>query len=100
MKDDMNELKKRALAIVDIYSDLNRITERETNILREAITTDRPQGEWIKVYSDLDYEEYQCSICGRVVIIYKNVDKKELLERYPFCNCGADLRGKKNDDVL
>lgn len=93
MKDDMSELKKRALAIVDIYSDLNRITEREANILREAITTDRPQGEWIKVYSDLDYEEYQCSICGRVVIIYKNVDKKELLERYPFCNCGADMKG-------
>lgn len=53
----------------------------------------RPQGEWIKVYSDLDYEEYQCSICGRVVIIYKNVEKKELLERYPFCNCGAKMKG-------
>lgn len=60
---------------------------------------ERPQGEWVKVYSDLDYEEYQCSICGRVVIIYKNVDKKELLERYPFCHCGADMRkgGAVND---
>ena len=31
------ELKKRALAIVDIYLDLKRITDREAEILRKAI---------------------------------------------------------------
>lgn len=77
MRDDMSELKKRAMAIVDIYSDLNKITEREANILREAITTDRPQGEWVN---------NECPFCGRY-------------ENYPenFCaTCGADLRGEKN----
>ena len=48
MKEDMNELKEWALAIVDIYSDLNRMTEREAYILRKAITMDRPQGEWVR----------------------------------------------------
>lgn len=56
MKEDMSELKKRALAIVDIYSDLNRITEREANILREAITMKRPQGEIVIKCKDCKYQ--------------------------------------------
>lgn len=35
--DSNNELKKRALAIVDIYLTLNKITDREAEILRKAI---------------------------------------------------------------
>lgn len=86
MKEDMSELKKRALAIVDIYSDLNRMTEREADILRKAITTDRPQGKWI----EQGYLEYKCSVCGRHISLedhWTNITKD-----FPFCHCGADMR--------
>lgn len=47
---------------------------------------ERPHGEWI-VLLDEDYiKTCKCSYCGRIVDI---VD----FERFPFCNCGADMRG-------
>ena len=33
----ISEYKERALAIISIYADIGKITEREYNILREAI---------------------------------------------------------------
>lgn len=47
----------------------------------------RPQGEWIKVRPFL----HKCSICGRTL---KDVFDDELASDYPFCHCGADMRGK------
>ena len=84
MKDDMSELKKRALAIVDIYSDLNRITEREANILREAITTDRPQGEWIDHSSEnLLWGHNECPFC------HKRSNRDASYCQY----CGSKMKG-------
>lgn len=34
----VNEYKERALAIVDVYSDVNRISQRDAEILRKAIS--------------------------------------------------------------
>ena len=84
MRDDMSELKKRAMAIVDIYSDIHRITEREANILYQAITEDRPKGKWIKSkdgYTRCD----QCGSRGSAI-------------KARFCHhCGAEMRGEKDD---
>lgn len=84
MKEDMSELKKRALAIVDIYSDLNRITEREANILREAITAERPQGKWENICTLPIIRK--CSLCGNEI-------GNEMGFYNNFCpKCGADMR--------
>ena len=88
MKDDMSELKKRALAIVEVYSTLNRITDREADILHNAITTDRPQGEWIvHQHSKI----MKCSLCG------KEENAKDVGTIDPdkhFCSfCGAEMKG-------
>ena len=80
----MNELKEWALAIVDIYSDLNRITEREAGILRKAITMDRPQGEWVIVKDEKWGDNVKCPFCG-----------KELAgtDLNFCCKCGASMKG-------
>lgn len=41
---------------------------------------ERPQGEWIRLSERL----YKCKNCGYIA------DAK-----YPFCHCGADMRGKE-----
>lgn len=51
---------------------------------------ERPQGEWIKNEGkDIRDNFYTCSKCGRTV----NVLCGETLSDYPFCHCGADMRG-------
>lgn len=59
----------------------------------------RPQGEWIKVKEnrmsiDMSGEivtQYKCSKCERVIATLPS----KLAEYYPFCHCGADMRGAK-----
>lgn len=52
---------------------------------------ERPQGEWkyICSYANTHLLRYECSKCGRTVDVYK---RQELLVKYPFCHCGADMR--------
>ena len=60
----------------------------------------RPQGKWIKVKEermsvDMSGEivtRYKCSKCGRVIATFPS----KLADYYPFCHCGADMRGNKN----
>jgi DNA-directed RNA polymerase subunit RPC12/RpoP len=56
------------------------------------------QGEWIKVKEermsiDMSGEivtRYKCSKCGRPITILPSK-----LAEYPFCHCGAEMRGKE-----
>lgn len=51
---------------------------------------ERPQGEWIKNEGkDIRDNFYTCSKCGRTV----NVLCGETLSDYPFCHCGAKMKG-------
>lgn len=56
-----------------------------------ALHGTRPQGEWkyICSYANTHLLRYECSKCGRTVDVYK---RQELLVKYPFCHCGADMR--------
>ena len=71
----------------------NTALEQEMLYCRENWKkAERPQGEWIKNDGrDLRDCFYTCSKCGRNI----NVICGETLEDYPFCHCGADMRGKK-----
>lgn len=58
---------------------------------------ERPQGEWILI-DDVDdpldrLNRYKCSECGRIIRIYDH----QTLSDYPYCHCGADMRGAKNE---
>lgn len=53
-------------------------------------TFERPKGEWIKEDNGKTTDIYRCSICGRSILLCKNAD----LSKYPFCHCGADMRGE------
>lgn len=61
---------------------------------------ERPQGEWkyICSYANTHLLRYECSKCGRTVDVYK---RQELLVKYPFCHCGAEMKSGQevsNDD--
>lgn len=50
---------------------------------------ERAQGKWILVKVNLKFI-YKCSECGRTI----GLTHSETLLAYPFCHCGADMRGK------
>lgn len=50
---------------------------------------ERPQGKWILQYRACGDEFYTCSLCERAI----EVDYPQTLKDFPFCHCGADMRG-------
>ena len=62
--------------------------------LQMAIKTleqpERKTGKWILVEESIKVAAYKCSECGRTVWTDKGYD---VMKDYPFCHCGADMRG-------
>lgn len=57
--------------------------------LEDGLNDIRPLGKWINL---IDIKNlYKCSICGRTIGLCHD----ETLSDYPFCHCGADMRGEK-----
>ena len=55
------------------------------------VTPTRKVGKWIKV-TDTEFGiGYKCSECGRFILT-ESVDGRKLKD-YPYCHCGADMRG-------
>lgn len=80
--------------IADDDIKLNQITD-----LVYAIqgVEERKQGEWIKDYDNSALDGlYHCSVCSRKLW----VSHDETLADYPFCHCGADMRGSKNGKII
>ena len=54
---------------------------------------ERPKGEWIETQRGIHVTDYKCSCCGRTV---RDDTGYNVSKDYPFCNCGADMRGDEN----
>lgn len=53
------------------------------------------EGEWIYRFSLEGDKFYDCSVCGRQVII--NVlcnQERDASDFYPYCHCGAKMKGE------
>ena len=61
--------------------------ERE---LQNVLEDQRPKGEWVKLGVNNNRTFYKCSKCGFVVLVR---DSETVNTTYPFCTCGADMRG-------
>ncbi len=57
---------------------------------------ERKPGKWIKEEDTLGWDghSYQCSVCGRSIHLDTEVED---LEDYPYCHCGAEMRGTENE---
>ena len=62
------------------------------------VTPARKKGKWIlndnQGVQAVGYLTYHCSECGRE-ICSKYHGKLSLLKEYPYCHCGADMRGEQ-----
>lgn len=67
----------------------------EIKAMLESDESERKKGKWIRITSGAIQEEYICSVCGRH--INENTIDELMPIRYPFCHCGADMRGEQDD---
>lgn len=58
---------------------------------RSITQPERKKGKWIRITQGAMPEQYICPFCHRTI---ENYGVEELLSmRYPYCHCGADMRG-------
>lgn len=58
-----------------------------------TIEPERNKGRWLRITQGAVPEKYMCPFCRRTI---EDSGVEELLSiRYPFCHCGADMRGEK-----
>lgn len=67
--------------------DCNKKMEEIRQAYDKMKAMERPQGEWVKGGVGL----YRCSLCGRAICTSISNDKP--YEDYPFCHCGAKMKG-------
>lgn len=50
------------------------------------------RGRWEQVQRWATKAKYRCSVCGREIMSATKVN----IEKYPYCHCGADMRGAED----
>lgn len=59
-----------------------------------SVQPERKKGRWIVKEIGCKLTSYKCSECGRYITNDTGYDVKE---DYPFCHCGADMRGEQDE---
>ena len=55
---------------------------------------ERKKGKWLELTNT--NHTYVCSICGRMLVNITD-GKNTVTKNYPFCHCGADMRGEHDE---
>ena len=83
--------------------DIIKMNYQEENARRElaelpSVTPQRPKGKWIEQKVCNCYATLKCSVCDRIIeptFTYGEYSYEDIEEWYPFCHCGADMRGEE-----
>ena len=94
---DADSLKERMFAetpehekgVVDIFLEAVAAMIDEQPTIEE-----RKKGKWLELTNT--NHTYVCSVCGRMLVNITD-DKNMVTKNYPFCHCGADMRGEQNE---
>lgn len=54
------------------------------------VQPERIKGHWIEI-TPINHT-YKCSVCGRLLVNITD-GKNNVAKHYPYCHCGADMRG-------
>ena len=91
----MSDLISRQSAINALYHHFPHMTREECAAILHEVGSDREEqtrGKWMLYQKGPRVTGYKCSECGRVVY---NDTGYDVAKDFPFCNCGADMRGNQ-----
>ena len=79
----------------DVNTSIRQAFEKGFRIgVKKGASVNRPQGEWIDIGTIS--HSYKCSVCGRT-LFHITVGKNHVAKYYPYCHCGAKMRGINNE---
>lgn len=88
--------------LINEWDDLGRryampttpIHKRAIREFPSADVRENIHGEWFAITQPwADTQIFQCTCCGRYIEV-PQYEVSTLTIRYPFCHCGADMRGE------
>lgn len=93
----MSDLIDRQAAIDECYpvtvdGEVYEVVQVETLMGLPSAQPERQKGEWIEI-SSISHT-YKCSECGRLLVNITD-GKNNVARNYPYCHCGADMRGEQ-----
>ena len=93
--EDLDEYVKTMPSVTPKYTDeeIDKIQEVEQAYVDKMVElavkeTKRPKGHWI-IIDDCELFMAKCSECGEIV-------DSRMINKYPYCHCGAEMRGEEN----
>ena len=79
----------------DVNTSIRQAFEKGFRIgVKKGASVNRPQGEWIDIGTIS--HSYKCSVCGRT-LFHITVGKNHVAKYYPYCHCGACMKGIKDE---
>lgn len=66
-----------------------------------SVTPQRKRGKWIEIEICNCHAALRCSVCDRVIeptFTFGEYSYESIKKWYPFCHCGADMRGEDDDE--
>lgn len=93
--------KEEAIARIEDHIVVHGYREQHAVKILEALNMaikaleqpERKRGKWIEFPNLM---AYKCSECGR--IIQTTDGRRNVSRHYPFCHCGADMRGDSDEN--
>ena len=86
--EELNNIKKYNYTLMP-----TEVLDMAIEALSEPLQPERKKGKWVRITQGAMPEQYICPFCHRTVEAY---GVEELLSiRYPYCHCGADMRGEQ-----
>ena len=86
-----DDLISRQEAIDAIFGRSHEIIKMRIGNLPSA-QPERIKGHWVEIASS--NHTYKCSVCGRLLVNITD-GKNNVAKNYPYCHCGADMRGEQ-----
>ena len=88
-EDEANRINAQNFA-----DDCKQIAEWLIELQEKRKEPKRVKGRWIEISST--NHTYKCSECGRLLVNITD-GKNNVSKHYPYCHCGADMKGEPND---
>lgn len=83
---DVRGLKKQTSSLLNCAWQKGYVAGFDDGYKTGKQAEERPKGKWI-ITDDCEHFIAKCSICGRI-------EDSRMVKNYPFCHCGADMRGE------